>query len=100
MSRSSIEINTEVGFDPPDRLRAALEAVIDAYNEQLSESTDDEVAGFAATALQIGDLRGGMGTGTVQGWRDGCWGFYPDGKGGASCGWMQSGDTSCVGYKI
>ncbi len=94
MSAPRVELNTSEGFEPSERLRAALEAVIAAYDEQLSapESTD-EVVGFGA-GLQIGVLGRNPDT-TGKGWRDGCWGFsFEDG----TCGWFQMGDTSCVGY--
>jgi hypothetical protein len=95
MSAPRVELSTSEDFEPSERLRAALDEVIRAYDEQLaSPDSDDEVVGFGA-GLQIGVLGGNRGGTRGKGWNDGCWGYNLD---DGTCGWFQSGDTSCVGY--
>ncbi|MEZ5143511.1 MAG: hypothetical protein R2726_13470 [Acidimicrobiales bacterium] len=93
MDDVTVSISTTADFAPSERLRAALEAVIAAYDDQVAG--DDEVSGFAVGGLQIGSLGATLGTPAASGWRDGCWGYDVKSK---SCGWYQYGGESCVGF--
>ncbi len=102
MSEPQIEIHIAEGFEPNDRLRAALEAVARAHQAEETETiaAEAEVAGYA-DSLKIGDVIKTSGIKMSEppprGWRDGCWVYNDDG-----CGWFQTGegDTSCVALKF
>lgn len=93
MADVNITISTTADFAPSERLRAALDAVIAAYDAQTAEG--DEVSGFGVGGLQIGRLGAPLSPPATTNWRDGCWGYSLKDK---SCGWYQYGGESCVGY--
>lgn len=96
MREIDIEITTSEDFEPSDRLRVALEAVI-AARAAIEAGTDgDEVEGFASK-LQLGSLGGTVDPAGTNSWRDGCWWFSND---DLSCGWYQEGGKSCIGYQV
>lgn len=95
MSEIEVQITTSEDFEPSDRLRAALQAVLEA-RARVETRPDDEVVGFAER-LQIGSLGDTVGSVATTSWNDGCWGFKVTDT-DLTCGWYQEGGRSCVGY--
>lgn len=94
MDGIEINLSTSDGFEPSERLRAALDRVIAEYED--GRASDDDVVGFG---LQIGTLDVSQRKGTS--WNDGCW-FYSKGDdGGVFCGWFQAleGTFDCKWYQ-
>lgn len=96
MDEHGVHIRTTGSFTPSDRLRAALDRLVDEHGARISvDDGDEDVTGFSADRLKVGSLDGGLGSRPSTSWNDGCW-FYNDTRG--TCGWYQGGDGSCIGY--
>lgn len=98
MSNVELHISMDENYEPSARLRAAIEAVTEAYERSVPGAGD--VEGYA---LQVGDKLLNPPSGKY-GPRaplsaDGCWGYsYDHDSGDGVCVWFSGGDKSCVGF--